>query len=157
MYQRILMKPLLCVQVYQRILMKPLLCPEVSKDTDEAVVDTDETVVDTDEAVVDTDEAVVVSREVARGQENPLEPWTPEPQFLPSQTEVTARQGDRAVLPCGIHNLGTKQSCRAAKLAQHYDGATSSNVRWKGGRGQQFDAVLKEQPCTVKENESLAG
>ena len=41
--------------------------------------------------------------------EDPLEPWTPPPQYLPSPTDITVRAGDRAVLPCGIQNLGTKQ------------------------------------------------
>ena len=41
--------------------------------------------------------------------EDPLVPWIPPPQYLPSPTDITVRAGDRAVLPCGIQNLGTKQ------------------------------------------------
>lgn len=41
--------------------------------------------------------------------QDPLQPWTPTPQYLPSLTDITVRAGDRAVLPCGIQNLGTKQ------------------------------------------------
>ncbi|XP_059169556.1 zwei Ig domain protein zig-8-like isoform X2 [Physella acuta] len=38
-----------------------------------------------------------------------MEPTYPEPVFLPRLLDVTVREGGRAVLPCAVHFLGTKQ------------------------------------------------
>ncbi|KAK7010796.1 hypothetical protein BgiMline_002429, partial [Biomphalaria glabrata] len=38
-----------------------------------------------------------------------MEPVYPVPVFLPWPVNVTARPGERAVLPCAVHYLGTKQ------------------------------------------------
>lgn len=38
-----------------------------------------------------------------------MEPQYPEPKFLPRLLNVTAREGGKAVLPCAVHYLGTKE------------------------------------------------
>lgn len=40
---------------------------------------------------------------------DPLEPDTPPPVFLEGPEEITVQEGDRAVLPCRVKDLGTKQ------------------------------------------------
>ncbi|CAL1537527.1 unnamed protein product, partial [Lymnaea stagnalis] len=36
-------------------------------------------------------------------------PFIPDPSFMPGDDEVIVHQGDMAVLPCAVQNLGTRQ------------------------------------------------
>ncbi|CAG5128565.1 unnamed protein product, partial [Candidula unifasciata] len=36
-------------------------------------------------------------------------PFIPDPSFMPSDTNIEVHQGDLAILPCTVQNLGTRQ------------------------------------------------
>ncbi|XP_076465496.1 zwei Ig domain protein zig-8-like isoform X2 [Babylonia areolata] len=80
--------------------------------------------------------------EGARGQDDPLEPWTPEPEFVASGTEVTAREGERAVLPCSIQNLGTKQVAWKRVDQEHF--VAIGDMEWVRDSAISVDARQEE-------------